>query len=112
MTSLIFGIVGFLIQAMALKVALGLLGQSSAENKYSRAIGVALLLTIAGWILGFAPFGLGFVLYPLLWLGVIMSVYGIGFFRSLGVALLQVGVKAVIGFVLSLIGFQSVGFFG
>ncbi len=112
MTSFILGIVGFLLQAMALKVALGLLGQSAAENKFSKAIGVALMLTVAGWFLGFAPFGVGYVLYPLLWLGVIMGVYGIGFFRSLGVAVLQVGVKMAIGFVLSLIGFQSVGLFG
>ncbi len=112
MTPLIFAIVGFLLQAMALKIAVGLLGQSAAENRFSKAIGVALMLTVAGWILGFAPFGLGYIMYPLLWLGVIMAVYGIGFFRSLGVAVLQVGVKMAIGFVLSLIGFQSVGLFG
>lgn len=112
MSALIFAIVGFLLQALTLKVALGLLGQSSAENKYSRAIGVAMLLAVAGWVLGLAPFGVGYLLYPLLWLAVIMGVYGIGFFRSLGVALLQVGVKIVIGIVLSLIGFSSATLLG
>ncbi len=109
MSAILVTVVSFLMQALALKLALGMLGQASAENKYSKAIGVAALLNVAGFVLAIVPFGGLF--YALLWLGVIMTAYRVGFFRSLGVAVLQVGVRFVLGFVLSLIGFSS-GLFG
>jgi hypothetical protein len=102
----IFGlIIGFFVQAFALKLALGAMGQPAAENRYSRALGVSAMLTVAGFILGFVPF-FGWLLSSAVWVAVVMSVYHIGFLKSVGVAILQVVLRFILGLLLALFGIK------
>ncbi|MBA2660958.1 MAG: hypothetical protein H0U74_01580 [Bradymonadaceae bacterium] len=108
MSAILFAIIGFFVQALALKVALGVLGQPSAQNKYSTALSVAALLNFSGLLLGFVPF-FGWFIYAILWLAVVMGVYHIGFVRGLAVAVLQIVVKIAIGLILSIFGLKLSG---
>lgn len=103
LTTLFFALVTFLLHALVLKLAAGAMGAPSAKNTYPRAVTIALGLGVAGFVLGFIPF-LSLPLYALLWLGVIMSAYDLGFMRSLGVAIVQVGLKIILWLLLKLFG--------
>lgn len=107
MSAILFLITSLIVQAIALKVALGLMGQASAQNKFSTAIGVAAMLNVALLVTAFVPF-VGWLLKPLIWLLVIMAVYKIGFFKGIGVALVQFLVQGAIRLILGLIGFSAV----
>jgi hypothetical protein len=107
MSAILFLIISLFVQALALKVALGLLGQASAQNKFSTALVVTGLLNVALLVTAFVPF-VGWMLKPLVWLLVIMAVYKIGLFKGVGVALVQFLVQAVLKLLLGLIGFSAV----
>lgn len=107
MSAILFFIISLFVQALALKVALGLLGQKSAQNKFSTALVVSTLLNIALVVTAFVPI-VGWMLKPLVWLLVIMAVYKIGLFKGMGVAVLQFLVQAGLKFLLGLIGFSAV----
>lgn len=107
-TTIVLFILGFLIQAVALKVSLGMLGQAQSKNKFSTALGVTLLLSVALFITGFVPL-FGWFLKPLVWLLVIMVVYKIGFFKSLGVAFVQLIIQLGLKWLLALIGIGYAG---
>ncbi|MFU8807244.1 MAG: hypothetical protein ACNA8W_25775 [Bradymonadaceae bacterium] len=99
-------IISFLVQALALKLALGVLGQPSTQNRYGTALGVAGGLTAMGFVLGFVPI-MGWLLFPVMWIAVVMGVYKIGFLKSLGVAILQVVLRMVISLILAVIGIKT-----
>ena len=103
MSTLILGILSFFVQAFALKLAVGAMGAPRAKNTYSTAMTVAFGLNLAGFLLGFIPF-VGWLVYLVLWFAVIMSVYDLGFWRSIGVAVLQVVLKLAIGLLLKILG--------
>lgn len=103
MSSIILAVVSFFLQAFALKLALGVMGQPSHQNKYGTAIRVAATLALAGFLLGFIPL-VGWLVYAILWLLVVRSVYGIGLTKSVGVAVLQVVIRLVLSGILALIG--------
>jgi hypothetical protein len=90
---ILLGIVGFFVSALALKLALGMLGQPAHENKYGTAVTVAGILSFSSFLLSFTPFFVGWVLYPLLWLVLVKSVYRIGFTKSVLVAMLQLAIR-------------------
>lgn len=110
MSAILISIVSFFVQALALKVSLGMFGQPSNTNRYSTALGVAAVLNLSAMVLGFVPL-FGWFLYAALWLGVVMSVYKIGFGRSLGVAVLQIIVRWVLTLLLGFFGIKAGGAF-
>ncbi|MFP4600483.1 MAG: hypothetical protein ACLFVJ_19670 [Persicimonas sp.] len=105
MSSLIFAIVTFFLHALVLKIAAGAMGAPRAKNTYPRALKVAFGLSVAGFLLGFIPI-VSLPLYGILWIAVIMSVYDLGFMRSIGVAFVQVGLKLLLALLLKLFGFS------
>lgn len=100
---ILLGFAGFFLSALALKMALGLLGQPAHENKYGTAVTVAGLLSISSVLLSFTPFFIGWFVYPLLWLVLVKGVYKISFLKSLGVAVLQVAIRGGLMWLLKLI---------
>lgn len=100
--SILLAIAGFFLSALALKLALGVLGQPKHDNKYGTAVTVAGVLSVGSFVLGFVPV-LGWLLYPVLWLGVVKSVYRIGFAKSLVVAVLQLVIRVGLWWLLHLI---------
>lgn len=105
MSAIIGIIISFFVQALALKLALGVLGQPSAQNKYSTALGVSGGLTLTSIVVGAVPF-FGWLLVPVMWIAIVMGVYHIGFLKSLGVAVLQVLLKFVITLILAIFGIK------
>lgn len=103
MTSLLFGIALFFLHALVLKLAVGVMGAPREKNSYSKALTIAFALSVVGFLLGFVPL-VSWLLYGVVWLGVIMSAYDLGFMRSIGVAFTQVGLKIVLWFLLKLFG--------
>ena len=103
MSTILFFILSFIIQAVALKLSLSVLGQASAQNKFGTAVGVVALLNVALVVTSFVPV-VGWLLKPLVWLLVIMSVYRIGFFKSIGVAVIQLVIQVGLKWILALIG--------
>ena len=103
MSTILFFILSFIIQAVALKLSLSVLGQASAQNKFGTAVGVVALLNVALVVTSFVPV-VGWLLKPLVWLLVIMAVYRIGFFKSIGVAVIQLVIQVGLKWILALIG--------
>jgi hypothetical protein len=103
---ILFFFLGFVVQALALKFSLGLLGQAKSENKFSKALGISLFLTVAMFVLGFVPL-VGWALKPLMWLVIVMAAYKIGFFKSLGVAVLQALAQLALKWILTLVGLSA-----
>lgn len=111
MSTILFFILSFIIQAIALKLSLSVLGQASAQNKFGTAIGVVAVLNIALLVTSFVPV-VGWMLKPLVWLLVIMAVYRTGFFKSIGVAVIQLVIQLALKWILALIGLSvAVGTF-
>ncbi len=110
MFSAIIGtILSFVIQAFALKIALSTVGTSKSDNTFGTALTVAFGLNAAFIVLGLLPL-MGSLVYLGLWVAVIMTVYRLGFFKSLGVGLMQFVVRGVLGFVFWVLGlFMSFG---
>lgn len=99
----LFFLLGLLLQALALKLSLSFFGQNASENRFSRAFGVTLLLSVALFVLGWIPL-FGWFLKPLFWLVAIMVVYRIGFMKTLGVAIVQLLIQAVLKWLLAIVG--------
>jgi hypothetical protein len=97
------GIVTFFLHALVLKLAVGTMGVPQTKNTYSKAMSIAFGLTLAGFVISFIPL-LSWPIYAVLWMGVIMSAYDLGFFKSLGVAVMQIVLKVVVWIVLALFG--------
>lgn len=108
MSAIIGIIISFFVQALALKLALGVLGQPSAQNKYTTALGVCGGLTLASIVVGSVPF-FGWLLVPVMWIAIVMGVYHIGFLKSVGVAVLQVILKMMITLILAILGIKIGG---
>ena len=106
MTTILFFIVGFLIQAVALKLSLSVLGQASAQNKFGTALGVVAILNIAMLVISFVPI-VGWLVKPLVWLLVIMTVYRIGFVKGVAAAFIQFLIQLALKWLLAIIGFSS-----
>lgn len=103
-TTIITAVVTFFLSALALKVALHLMGQPARENKYGTAVTVAGLLSVSSLLLSlFLPFFVSWIVYPILWLVIVRSVYHISFTKSIAVAALQVVVRFGLIFLLGLI---------
>ena len=95
-------IITFLLSAFALKLSLSALGQPTRRNQYGTAITVSALLTVCGWVLGLIPF-FGWLVYAILWIAVVRSVYELSLKKSVGVALLLVFIRAGLHLLLGLI---------
>ncbi|QDG53397.1 hypothetical protein FIV42_22420 [Persicimonas caeni] len=110
MSTLIIGIVTFFLHALVLKLAVGTMGVPQHKNSYSKAMWLSFGLGVAGLVLGILPFFLSWPLYAVLWFGVIMSSYDLGFTKSVGVATIQLVLKAMVGIVMWIIGwYASIG---
>lgn len=96
-------ILSIFLQAFTLKASLGFFGYSKEENRFSRALGVTLLLSVLLFAVGAVPL-FGILFKPLVWILVVMLIYRIGFFKTLGVAVVQVAIQVVLKWVLGLIG--------
>lgn len=105
-TSILVFFLGFIVQALALKVSLNLVGQARAQNKFSKALKVSLLLSFALLLTGFIPV-VGWIAKPLVWLLIVMSAYNIGFGKSIGVAILQALAQFTMKWLLGLIGLSA-----
>jgi hypothetical protein len=109
MDALIYAIISFLLHALALYLSVEIVaeGASERENTYFKAIGVSLVLGALAWLfldwLVLAVCG-GWLVYLVLWFAVIMGVYRLSFLKSLGVAILQVGIRVLIGLTLKFFG--------
>lgn len=103
MSTIIVVVVSLFVQALALKVAVGAMGAQKGTNTYVTALGVALGLNLSWFVLQFVPL-FGWLVYAILWFGVIMGVYKIGFLRSLGAAFLAVMIRLLIGLIFWLVG--------
>ncbi|MFW5965903.1 MAG: hypothetical protein ACOCV2_00225 [Persicimonas sp.] len=106
MSSLIGAIIVFLGNALALKIAAGAMGASANKNTYTRALSIAFWLLIASFLIGFVPIVSG-LLYAMVWVGVIMTVYELSFLRSVGVAIAQFAVKIALLLILKLVGLST-----
>jgi hypothetical protein len=103
MSTLIIGIVTFFLHALVLKLAVGTMGVPQAKNPYPKALSIAFGLTLAGFVIGFIPL-ISWFIYALVWLGVIMAAYDLGFVKSLGVAIMLIVLKVMVWIVLALFG--------
>ena len=106
LTSILVFFLGFIVQALALKVSLSIVGQAKAQNKFSKALWVSLILSFALLITGFIPV-VGWIAKPLVWLLIVMSAYNIGFTKSVGVAVLQALAQHAMAWLLKLIGLSA-----
>lgn len=110
MSTLIVGIFTFFLHALVLKLAVGTMGAPQHKNTYSKAMTLSFGLSIAGLVLGILPFFVSWPLYAILWFGVIMSAYDLGFIKSMGAAGVQLVLKIMVGIVMWIIGwYASVG---
>ncbi|RAL20569.1 hypothetical protein DL240_16155 [Lujinxingia litoralis] len=103
MSMIIFFVVSFLVQALALKLALSFMGHGTSSNGLGKAMGISFMLNVLLFFVGLVPL-LGWVLKPVVWLLVVMSAYNTSFFKSMGVGLTQVVLQWGIGLVLSWLG--------
>ncbi len=103
MSTLIFGIVSFFLHALVLKLAIATMGVPHAKNSYTKALGIAFALSVAGLLVGCIPVA-SYLIYGVLWMAVIMSAYDLGVFKSLGVAIVQVGLKVVLWLIFKAFG--------
>ncbi len=106
MSTILFFVLSFFIQVVALKLSLSLLGQASANNKMATAVGVVAVLNIALMVTTFVPV-VGWLLKPLVWLLIIMAVYKIGFFKSIAASVIQLVIQALLKWLLAIIGLSS-----
>jgi putative membrane protein len=83
-------LVRLVVSAGVLWLAVAWVSPGNPWNSFGRAVGVSIALSIA-YYLTLAKFLwfllLPWLLYATIWLGVVMSAYGIGFWRALLVAL-------------------------
>lgn len=100
--SILLGIIGFFLSAFALKLSLKVMGQPAGESQYGTAVTVAGILAVTSFVLSFVPF-VGWLLYPIMWLMIVRSVYHISFSKSLVVAVLQVAIRGALFLLLGLI---------
>jgi hypothetical protein len=105
LSGLIHGVVGFLVQALTLKLAVGIVSDTR-DNTYATAIGISALLAVLGVMFDFIPI-LGWIAYMVVWVVVVASTYRIGTLRSIGVAIAQVIVHMLISLGLGLIGWKT-----
>ena len=91
--SILTAVLTFFLSALALKLALRVMGQPARENKYGTAVTVAGILSVASVLLGAFPFFVAWIVYPILWIVMVKSVYHISFTKSLGVAVLQAVIR-------------------
>lgn len=96
-------VLSFFAAALALKLALGAMGQPRHLNKYGTAVTVAAILTVSSAILSLLPLHLGWFIYPLLWLLLVKAVYHIGVLKSLAVGMLQLFIRAGLIWIVHLI---------
>jgi hypothetical protein len=88
---------------LALKWALGAMGQPESQNEYTKALGVSLGLSFVGFFLS-SIWIIGGLLYLMVWVLVVMNVYEINFSKSLAVGVLQYILRWVLHLVLGAIG--------
>jgi len=83
-------VVRLVVSAAVLWVAVGWVSPGNPANTFGRAVMVSIVLSIAYYVT-LAKFLwfllLPWIVYVLVWLGVVMSAYGIDFWRALLVAL-------------------------
>jgi|GEM_PF-2683050 len=106
MSPLILGITTFFLHVLILKLAVSTMGVPRANNRYSKALILVLGLSAAGFIVAHLPLigMLSWLIYPILWVAVMMSSYKLSFFKSVAVAFVQVGFKIVLWLLLKLFG--------
>ena len=90
LSHLVAFVVRLVLSAGVLWLAVAWVSPGNAANTFERAVAVSIVLSIA-YYLTLAKFLwfllLPWLLYAAIWLGVIMSSYGIGFWRALLVAI-------------------------
>mgnify|MGYP000675149007 CR=1 FL=1 len=84
----VYAIVRFLLQALALKFSVSLIGQPGVQNNYTQALTTSAILGVLSLLCGCIPV-FGWLLYLGLWCAVVMNTYKLSFTRSVGVAIIQ-----------------------
>jgi putative membrane protein len=83
-------VVRWVLSAGVLWVAVGLVSPGNPDNTFARALLISVILSVA-YYLTLAKFLwfllLPWLLYVLVWLGTVMTTYGLGFLQSLLLAL-------------------------
>ncbi len=94
-----------LVSAVVLMLAVGWVSPGNPRNTLGRAALVALLLSLA-WFVTLARFiwflGFPWLLYAAVWVATVMTAYGVGFLRSLLLALALTFLTFVVSLVLGL----------
>lgn len=103
MNLLFMGIITFLLHVLALKLAVSTMGVTGKDNRYIKALMVVVGLNLLGIFTGFIPL-FSWPIYAALWVIVVMSAYRLSFIKSIGVAVMQVGIKIAIWALLKLVG--------
>lgn len=103
MSSILSFLIAFAIQAVALKLSLSMLGYKGASNTLGNALGIVLFMNVAVLVVSFVPI-FSLLLKPLVIVLVIMAFYKTSLLKSVGAALLQVGLQIAIKWLLALIG--------
>lgn len=106
MSTLVLGIATFFLHVLTLKLAVSTMGVPRSKNRYTKALYVVLGLSVAAFIVGFIPL-ISWLLYSVLWIVVVMSSYNLGFFKSVCVAVIQVGLKIALWLLLKLMGINA-----
>ena len=110
LSHLVAFVVRLVLSAGVLWLAIAWVSPGNPANTFGRAVAVSIVLSIA-YYLTLAKFLwfllLPWLLYAAIWLGVIMSSYGIGFWRALLVAIVETILSWLVSAVVGVETFRS-----
>jgi len=100
--------VKFLLQALALRMAVEVVKPYGVENHYTTALTVAGIVSVAGVITGFIPW-IGWLIYLIIWCGIMMSTYKLTIMRSGVVAVMQLMIASFLTLIAKWVGLLDAG---
>jgi hypothetical protein len=113
MSSGLFGtLILWAISAAILHVAVSLTGRvADQKGTYFNAFATTAVLSFAGWFFAWVDVWILSLLWPVAWLFVLKSMYGIGWLRAILIWVVLVGVMVLLSmFVLVPLGLVGAGF--
>lgn len=103
-----YAVVKFLLQALALKLAVGVVKPYEVENQYMTALTVAGGVALVGLVTGFIPW-IGWLVYLVAWCAIMMTTYKLTLMRSLVVALMQLMIASGLTLLAKWVGLLDAG---
>ena len=103
-----YAVVKFLLQALALKLAVGVVKPYEVENQYMTALTVAGGVALVGLVTGFIPW-IGWLVYLVAWCAFMMTTYKLTLMRSLVVALMQLMIASGVTLLAKWVGLLDAG---